>query len=236
MAGAMDRAGSPIGDGIYTLSEVARLTGSHYQRIHSWFLGRSEGPGPILDRAQLRQKRDLLRPRVDLTVSFHSLIDALVVSKLREYGVSLQYLRKVYNALSEQFSQQHPFSQSNLYTDGKEVFVRFADKFGYEALMELLTNQQSFPPVLEDYLTQIDYDEDTLLAIRWRIAEGIVIDPRRRYGKPIVATCGVPTVILAAAYKGNDQDVDLVAEWYGVSQLDVTQAVDFEKSLLSEAA
>jgi uncharacterized protein (DUF433 family) len=166
-----------------------------------------------------------------LTLSFHSLIDALVVARFRDFGVSMQYLRKVYEKLVEEFSTANPFSRRDLYTDGKTVFLSYADALGQQQLKEILTSQHNFPQILTRYLKQIEYDQETLLALRWHVAEGVVIDPRRKYGKPIVEGCGVPTAILAAAYEANHRDRDIVAEWYGVSQFDVDQAVAFESSL-----
>lgn len=223
---------SPIGQGIYTLSEVARLTRTRLQRIRSWFMGRKGGPAPILGCGG----RWSHGHHADTTVSFHSLIDALVVARLRDCGVTMQYLRKIHGALVKELSEQHPFSRKDIYTDGKKVLIGYADKLGYPALRELLTRQHSFPKILEDYLMHVEYDEDTLLALRWRVSEGVVIDPGRRYGKPIVEACGVPTAILRTAYRANDEDVDLVAEWYGVSQANVARAVAFEESLSSHAA
>ena len=222
---------SPVGHGIYTLSEVARLVRTPCGRIRSWFLGRKAGPRPPLGFVERPHGR-----HADITVSFHSLIDALVVARLRDCGVTMQYLRKIHGALVKELSEQHPFSRKDVYTDGKEVLVGYADKLGYPALRELLTRQHNFPKILEDYLTQVEYDKATLMAIRWRLSEGVVIDPRRRYGKPIVEACGVPTAILSRAHRANDEDVDLVAEWYGISQTDVIQAVTFEEGLSPHAA
>ena len=236
MTQVMNATDSAIGQGVYTLSEVARLTGTHCQRIRSWFLKRPYRPEPILKRGPRQSQKRRAQKHGDFTVSFHSLIDALVVARLRDYGVSMQYLRRVHGTLIQEFGNPHPFSRRDLYTDGRKVFLGYADEFGEESLKELLTKQHSFPQILRDYLTQIEYEEDTLLAVRWRVGEGVVIDPKRRYGKPIVESCGVPTAILAAAYKANREDSQLVAEWYGVSPPDVEHAVVFEKRLLSRVA
>lgn len=225
-----------VGEGVYTLTEVARLTRTHYQRIHAWFLGRQGGLGPILGREAPKGRRSNRAPETDLTVSFHSLIDALVVARLRACGVPMHYLRKAYKVFTKEYSQRHPFSRRDLYTDGKQVFLGYENRHGEEIMKELLTQQQNWPEILKEYLTQVDYDEDTLMAARWRISEGIVIDPKRRYGKPILEMPGIPTGIIARAYAANHRDTDLVAEWYGVSQDDVSCAVAFEENLRTRVA
>jgi uncharacterized protein (DUF433 family) len=211
-----------LGQGIYGLAEVARLTGTNVKRLRPWFVGRSDRPGSIIRADDLRPGRR--------AVSFHALIDALVVVKLRDdYGVSMQYLRKVHGRLIDEFDTPHPFSRKNFLTDGKQVFVSEADELGEEHLKEILSRQQAFPKVLRDYLKLIEYDSGTLLARKWHISHGVVIDPERRYGKPIVDSVGIATGILAATYEANNHDVTAVAHWYGISHKDVMVAVEFEQ-------
>lgn len=169
-------------------------------------------------------------------LSFLDLIDALVIGQLRDTGVSLQYLRKVYQPLVEELRTDHPFARKNVFTDKKSVFLHVADEMGEDSLKEMLTRQQSFAPVLMPYLERIEWDPATLLAARWHVYEGVIVDPQRRYGKPIVADSGVPTAILAASYDANNQDAEVVADWYGTSVDEVVRAVEFEREHMGRAA
>lgn len=211
-----------LGQGIYQFSEVARFTGTTTERVRTWFLGREGRPGPLIGPGPQAEHSN--------TVSFHGLIDALVVSKLRDdYDISMQYLRRVHSKLMEEFQVQYPFSRKDFLTDGKRIFVAYADGMGEEHLKELLTQQKAFPSILKNYLRYIEYDAESMLARRWHIEKGIVIDPERRYGKPIVEAAGVPTGILAASYRANGQDLRLVANWFGVTAEAVRAAVEFEQ-------
>jgi uncharacterized protein (DUF433 family) len=80
-------------------------------------------------------------------------------------------------------------------------------------------------------LKQVDYDKATSLALRWHIADQIVLDPEICFGKPIVEKIGIPTYILAAAYHANDNDEILIANWYKVKPSHVLAAVQFESTL-----
>jgi len=218
-----------LGNGIYTFSEAARLTRVNANRIRAWFLGtQTQKPFAKGDYANVPESSHLM--------SFLDLTDTLIAGRLREHGVSLQYLRRAREALAQEFHTTHPFSWKKLLTDGKRVFVHVADECGEEQLRDLLTRQQAFPRILSPYLKQIDYDPSTLLARRWRASEGIVLDPGRQYGKPIVETAGIPTTILASAYVANGSDEALVSEWYGVSSEEVRAAVEFERLLGTCAA
>lgn len=213
-----------LGQGIYGLSEVARFTGTNPARIRPWFLNRAHRPGPIIGGA------DRLANGQPFCVTFHGLIDALVVSRLRDqYKLKMLYLRKVHRKLIEEFNVPHPFSHKDFLTDGRRIFVSYIDDCGDDRLKDVLSRQEAFPKILRGYLQHIDYDAVTLLATRWQIAPGIALDPKRRYGKPIVESVGIPTGILAACYRANGNNVRAVSRWYGISGGDVRRAVDFEK-------
>ena len=75
------------------------------------------------------------------------------------------------------------------------------------------------------------YDTATSLALRWHIADQVVLDPEICFGKPIVEKTGIPTYILAAAYRANEQNEILIANWYKVKPSHVLAAVQFETKL-----
>jgi uncharacterized protein (DUF433 family) len=159
------------------------------------------------------------------------MIEVFVLGNLREHGVSLQTLRKVHSRLQRDFTQKHPLAHSRLATDGHEVFLRVADGEGKEQLIEVLTRQMVFPEIIAPFLKQLDYDPATQLARRWRIADGVLLNPGIGLGKPVVDGVFVKTEVLAAAYYANKKDADVVARWYNVSPSDVRTAVRFEAEL-----
>jgi uncharacterized protein (DUF433 family) len=228
--GAGVMAASILGKGIYDYSEAGRLIGVSAQRIAAWFRGRSGGCGPVLDG----DYTDELSGHP--VISFLDLVEASVVSKLRDHGVSLIGIREAYSALAKDHKTCHPFSHRGLYTDGKRVFLRVAEESGDEQLVDVIERQQLFPRIILPYLKHIDYSEDTQLAARWHIQHGVVIDPEYRFGKPIVEACTLPTSLLAAACNANGRDIDVVADWYGVTTQDVGLAVAFEDRLRQRAA
>ena len=50
-------------------------------------------------------------------------------------------------------------------------------------------------------------------------------------GRPVLTREGVPTDVLAAAVKANDNDVDAVVRWYSIPRRAVQAAVEFETRL-----
>jgi len=57
-----------------------------------------------------------------------------------------------------------------------------------------------------------------------------VLDPRRSFGRPIVALHGVPTEVLACAARACGS-VNEVSRWYEVPEAEIEDAVEFEHAL-----
>lgn len=215
-----------LGLGIYDLREAARFTGLHPVRVRRWFVQRpsEENRRPVL-------QSDYSPTDGEYAISFLDLIDVFVFGQLRTHGVSQRTLRKVGIKLKSELKTKHPFAHSQLATDGFEVFLRGVDKEGKEELIEVLTRQRVFPEIIAPFLKKLDYNNVTNLARRWRIADGVVLNPEIALGKPVVDGVFVKTEILASAYHANKGDSEAVARWYNVSPEDVDKAVLFESNI-----
>lgn len=223
---------SILGNGIYGYRDAARLIGIGENRVRAWFEGIEDHSAPVLEseyrNVSFHSKK----------ISFFDLIETLVLARLREKKLSLQYLRKVRLALIEEFEGiPNPFCHKNILTDGKKVFIFIANQFDDdEILRELVSKQQAFPKILGPVLQKIDYDTESMLAKCWNIGDGVVVDPNRVFGTPVVEAAGIATSILYSAWKANECDIRAVAKWYGVSVTDVKRAIKFEKSVGGIAA
>lgn len=219
--------GSPtLGLGLYDFREAARLTRLNPTRVRRWF-----APPPSESDRKPILRADYPPVGGDYAISFLDLIDVFVFGQLRAGGVSLPTLRKVYHRLQRDLGKKHPFAHARLETDGREVFLRAADRAGKDELIEVLTRQKVFPDIIAPFLKQLDYDPTTHLARLWRVADGVVLNPAVALGKPVVAGVNVKTEVLAAAYHANRRDEDAVARWYNVTPADVLTAVRFEANL-----
>ena len=219
-----------LGNGIYRFAEAARLTGLNPRRVRAWFEGWTES-GKVDGRGRV-----FLGSYPDeRAISFLDLIEVCVAGHLRERGFSLIAVRQAHSALASQLDDEHPFARQEIYTDGENLFVRVAQG-AQDEMFEILQRQHVIPQVLLPYLQRVDYDPSSLRARQWKIADGIVVDPARQFGKPIVATCSIPTAVLAASYAANNRDVDAVADWYGITPSDVEVATKFESRYCGKAA
>jgi uncharacterized protein (DUF433 family) len=214
-----------LGHGAYSLSEVARYAEMSPSTIREWFRGRSDGAGrgPVL-------ASDYAAIGKDYAVSFLDLVDAYVAARFREAGVRMSIVRTAYDVLAADLRTVHPFAHGELYTDGKSVIVAAASKICDRVFYNAISKQLFFDD-LKSYLDRIDYRSDTQLARRWRISEGVMIDPKICFGKPTIAGTGTRTAIVARHYLANRRNAVLVGDLFGIGEQDVQNAVQFEESL-----
>lgn len=213
---------SLVGTGSYGIPEASRFARVHVRTASRWITGTGAKQSGRLF------KTDLPSIGSRHALSFLDLVDLLVVGRFREEGVSFQTVRRVYAHMRESLGTPHPFSHRRLFTDGTTIFMQSLDHIGDPSLHEVLTGQRAMPEILNPYLTQIEYGDDTHTAVRWNIAPGIVLDPARAFGKPIVASEGTTTFMLSQAYWANGEDAEFVADLFDVSPESVRQAVAFE--------
>ncbi len=219
-----------LGRGVYSLSEAARLTRLRPARVRDWFRpvegDRPGGPVFLSDYSAVGD---------DCAISFLDLIEVYIAGRLREAtpAVSLQHIRAVHRKMSLETGANHPFCTREIYHSGGKIFARRLDGNAPDSVIEPLTNQAYINAVLVPFLQNIEYDHVSKLAKLWHIAEGVVIDPGRCFGKPIVNAAGIATRVLAAAYEANGRDTIRVADWYEIDPSDVEAAVSFETRLVA---
>ncbi|NOZ74188.1 MAG: DUF433 domain-containing protein [FCB group bacterium] len=221
------------GHGIYTVSDAARLTSIHPNSIRRWIKGykyfnkefQSFSP-PVITSTYHYMKKQIY-------LSFLDLIEIRFIQAFKKHGISLIQIRKAYQNAKELLSSDHPFATKKFKTDGKVIIA----EIGYESkdsiLIELAQNQVLISKILQPFLFYgIEFNENDL-AFRWYPRGkrgGIVIDPEISFGQPIVFNEGIPTMVLANAYK-IEKSITKVAHWYEIPRSGVEQAVEFEKSL-----
>jgi uncharacterized protein (DUF433 family) len=221
----MAMATAMLGNGIYNLSEAARLTGLRPQRVREWFGGRTATAPPPAFPGDYRPVAG------HLAISFHDLIEVFIAGQLRDKGVSLPFTRRVHAQLKDRWETDHPFCRVELRTDGKRIFSCRLDEDGREDAVDVRTGQKVFDTVLVPFLKKLDYDEVTRLARRWAIAPLVVLDPAVGFGKPVAEKFGVSTRVLAAAFEANGRDAATVAAMFGVDEPHIRAALAFEARL-----
>jgi uncharacterized protein (DUF433 family)/DNA-binding transcriptional MerR regulator len=221
-----------VGRGLYTVPEVARLTGISAQKIHRWTGGYS-----YEYKATRRVQAPLWKlpiGEVDETriLDFRDLAELRIVDRLIAEELSLHAIRLAMAHARELLGDERPFSTARFRTDGRSIFLEIADEAGDPKLIDLLKRQYGFKNVIGPSLRDLDFDE--VGAIRWwpmGRGKAVVVDPSRCFGAPSVAGSSVPTAALAEAFEAEGGSVRRVAALFEVSAKAVEDALTFERGL-----
>jgi uncharacterized protein (DUF433 family) len=202
----------------YTLSDAARTVRVSRSTLAAWFLG----------QAGFRAVLTLADPRNKL-LSFTNLIEAHVLAAIRRrHNVSL---KKVRHAVQYLRKYDHPLADVTLLTDSNGLFVQ---KFG--RLVDVSDSGQThITEVLKPYLARIDRDSNNAPIRLYPLVTDnverderiIVIDPVLQFGRPVIASCGTPTEIIAERMTAGDSILEL-AQDYGCKETEIEEAIRFE--------
>jgi len=215
---------------IYPLGEAARFARADPAKVRRWLQGyevASRRYEPLL--APPRQTRGV----GGVSVSFENLIEIALVSTLRSKKISLQTIREAHRIAVGEFGP-HPFARRDVFVSGKDLFMRASESVDDSSRdLTALTRggQRALQPVLERYLTHIDWEEGW--PVEWRPMEGIVSqNPEIVFGLPNVR--GVRTEILRARFEASES-IGFLSEDYGIDPAQVEEALRYEFWLRSAA-
>lgn len=216
----------PLFAGFYSTSDAARLLNIPGGKARAWLNGwASSTASAVIDR-------DF--PATP-TVSFLDLMELRFIEFFRRQDVSMHTLRRSAAKARQDWDTKHPFalSKAHYLTDRREIFAQIAEEEGDETTWNLATGQIEMWEVIEGAIAKgIVFDAVSNLAKLWKPKESdfpsVVLDPRRAFGRPIVAEGGVPTSTLYRHWKAERGDKARVARWFDVSEEEVAEAVEFE--------
>lgn len=215
-------AKSTLGFGFYSVSEAARILQCSPRLVRRWT---SEKTGVVARKFSGSSG----------VLSFAELIELYFVKMFRNEGLSLQAIRKAAEKAAAKYNSNYPFSMRRFDTDGKSLFVTLVnEETNTELLEELQSGQRAFDPIIRPFFRKLDYEGRFEPARFWPMEKkgGVVLDPLRQFGRPIIARCGVPTsAIVDALAAGNGQSRKEVADWFEIDLKDVEAAIAFERKL-----
>jgi len=222
-----------LGRGTYSLAQAERLTRVPRDTIRRWTQGYTY---PY--RGERRSSPPLIAtdtPRVGGTpvLSFADLLEVRFLDAFRRHGVSARAIRVASLRAQELLGRPRPFSTKIFKTDGRTIMAELVRGSGDRMLLDLVRDQFQFSKIVGPYLYfGIQFNDLKEPQRWWPLGEnrGVVVDPRRSFGAPIVDDLGIQTAILFAGFKA-EGSLDFVSEWYRVPVSAVSDAVEFEESL-----
>lgn len=214
---------SYLGKGLYSYGDAGRILGISTGKIHNWTDGYRNMP-PMFGR-------ELAEPHI---LTFVDLMQLLLVQAFRKDRFSLQTIRAIAQYVARQCNTDHPFGIMRFHRSGKAIIGEMldaspSDKHGL--YMELPRAQVVMGEVITPYLEErLVYSNTGKVAQYWPMGMdgGVVIDPRRSFGEPILADYGLPTYTLYRMHMAGDSP-EILADAFCVSTLEVEQALNYER-------
>lgn len=220
----------------YATWEAARYIRLPLKTVQNWSFGfGSYGGRPLVHAADT--KRHLL--------SFWNVAELHVLAGLRRYhGLSPQKVRRAIRYLEDTFDSPHPLLTERMLTDGVSVLI---EKMGV-LINASRGGQAAMRPILEAHLQRIEQDVDGLAirlfpfvrnspsddvrqpAVLQNEPRIISLDPRVRFGRPVIAGTSIPTDEIAQRFRAGDTVEQLAAE-YERAPKDIEEAIRCELTL-----
>ena len=167
------------------------------------------------------------------TLSFWNLAEAHVLAAIRrQHGVSLQSVRRALSYVAKVMHDKRPLLGRDFLTDGVSLFVDRLESYAdQDAGVRSLVNaskdgQLAARALLQGALDRVDRDPAGLIdrIFPWvkdlKEPKRVEIDPRRAFGRPLVAGTRVPAEELSERFAAGDpvediaQDFRLIARWW----------------------
>lgn len=219
-----------LGVGLYTRADAVRLLKMTPSRVTRWVKGYSYR---LAYTAEPERRARLPRVAGSILISFLDLMELRVVKALIDRGLSLQHVRRVATLASQLFETPYPFASRRIFTDGEEVFASLSRSTD-STLIELSAQHAQLiaAPIIEQYLTELDFDPQSALARRWWPLgrhTPVVLDPHVAFGAPVVAGTATRTDVVAGLAAVSDPK--RAADAYRLQHEAVEAAVEFESQL-----
>lgn len=222
-----------LGRGLYSPTEVSRLTGVPIRRINRWtrgywFLhkGKRQWSDPIVGAGVERIGNAPV-------LSFADLVEIRCLSVLRDRKIGWRAIRLASLRGKEVLKTPHPFSSDRFKTVGRSILLEITDEAGDRHMLEVAHDQWVFERMVFDSLRKgLHYaDKDQP---QWWTPLGddrkVVVHPARAFGAPVVLPAGIRTRVLYGSYCA-EKSHESVAQWYNVTAEAVRDAVEFEESI-----
>ncbi len=218
-----------LGIGLYTPAQAAHLARVPVQTITRWVHGNSGGRAAI--RPQLGESDEQ-------TITFLDFVQAMAIRSIRlKKRVPLNKIRECVDVAAKEYHIEYPFAhqhQTYLFDDDvvlrlpNNELVQITGKYKHNDLMH---------QVAEVYIEDLHFNSKGLAERYTPMTQGrrhIVIDPKHRFGHPIVMPCGYSVAALRSSVD-SEGSVDAAAKANAVAREDVLLALRYEDMLAGAA-
>jgi uncharacterized protein (DUF433 family) len=214
----------------YTLAEAAGYVRVRVPTAREWIRGRSARAAIGRRGAAAIIKPAATHPRCLL--SFSNLVELFVLADLRKHhGLPLQRVRAALRYVEGQLGIERPLVRAEFKTDGVDLFVdHLAEDRATAALINASSDGQlGLREALEARLERVEWDAHKIARRLFPFVRSetgaqprtIMIDPGMGFGRPVIATTGIRTSVVAERFRAGESAPDLARDYnVGVDQIE----------------
>lgn len=207
----------------YSISQAARIAGTHPINIRRWLYGVEYRSGKMKPVFGEREETAVL--------SFIELAEIIVVVRFRQKPVKLEELRKAYSYAKDYLGIEYPFAHIKLKTDGVNVLAVYEKDHPEASLLAMnKRGQWTLPQQVINALELFDYEDE--FVARWYPAGKnvpIVVDPRYSSGRPSIPHRRLPISLLYNRWKAGE-NIPYIASDYILSRDVVEEALRYAEN------
>jgi len=200
---------------VYSAKEAARYLHLPDSTVRTWAFGQNYRVGaevrrqePVIATADPKGRR----------LSFINLVELLVLAAMRrKHTVAMKQVRDALDYLGKCHPSPHPLAKLDFQTDGVDLFI---EKYG-ELLNISRAGQVEMKAQIQDYLRLVERDSRGVpfklhMPRRPDSAEplaGIVIDPERGFGRPVLDERGIRTEVIIDRFHAGESVASLADDY-----------------------
>jgi len=214
-----------IGKGIFPFPDVVKILDMPYRKVYAWM--RRYWKGELGETFKSNYVWEVEGSRA---VNFLTLAELHTMMLLADAGVRAQEVHEAREALAVAYDTSVPFAHKEVLegirTKGNKVF--WETKNGTITLEGKKPFQSN---VIRLLLKKLDFNEDLLASKYYPMGKGkpIVIDPRRKFGSPVLINHNVYPQTLYYLYKGGEPK-EFIAHLYKIKLEEVEAAIEYCQS------
>ncbi|MDQ2719445.1 MAG: DUF433 domain-containing protein [Bacteroidota bacterium] len=213
-----------IGNGIYTVPDVANILRLPYHKVNTWLNEYWDGKLGKAFKGKYSWRIDSTR-----AVGFHTLVEFYVMMQFSEAGVKPAQVLKAHSELSKSHNTFFPFAQKqiieNISTDGKRIYL---DING--TVITLDGSRQFNLDFIKLFFKKIEFDKELLATRLWPLGKdkAVVCDPQHKFGQPIIDGTNIQTEAVYKMYLAKEP-IPFIASLYELSEAKIKDAINYHK-------
>lgn len=212
-----------IGNGIYTLPDLAKILDLDYHKVRR-----------LLNEYWENRFGNNLNAKYSWSsgntkaVSFRTLVEFYVYYHFKHAGISTQNILKAHLELAKMFDTPFPFANSNIlqsiYCSGKKILFEVEE----DNIINLDFTKQLNLTFIMDFVKKLEFDNNNIAKRLYPLGKrnSVIIDPKHQFGQPtILGTNLFPETIYNLHLRKESKKI--ISASFGISIKQVNDAIKF---------